>query len=130
MIFIILLFLLPIAIAFIRGHKNAISITIINLFLGATIVGYFASLAWSFSSNTDPAKARFKKIKDWHLLTIFAVLFIALVGWYKFVFLKHHKPAESKGIFHIIISDIIKDVLQEEVGKTMENAIKPIRRIL
>lgn len=129
MIFIILLFILPIFIAFARGHNNAIPITIINLFLGATLVGYFIVLAWSFNDNVDPKKG-LKQIKDWHLLIVFAVLFISLISWYKFVFLKHYKPHESKGLFHIIISDIVKDVMHEEIEKTIGGAIKPLKRIL
>ena len=128
MIFIILLFLLPIAVAFTRGHNNAIPITLINLFLGATIVGYFLCLAWSFNDNTDPKKG-FKQVKDWHLLIVFAVLFISLIGWYKFVFLKHHKPQEHKGLFHIILSDIVKDVIHEEVGGTIKKVIPPVNKL-
>lgn len=128
MIFILLFFILPIVVAFVRGHNNAIPITIINIFLGATVVGYFVCLAWSFNDNTDPKKG-FKQIKDWHLLIACVIVLGALVGWYKFVFLKHHKPTESKGLLHIIVTDIVRDVIQEEVGGTIKKVVPPINKI-
>ena len=128
MIFILLLFILPIAIAFVRGHNNAIPITIINLFLGATVIGYFICLAWSFNDNVDSQKG-LKKVKDWHLLIVCIIVFGAVIGWYKFVFLKHHKPQESKGLLHIIVTDIVRDVIQEEVGGAIKKVVPPINKL-
>lgn len=70
-IFFILLFIFPICIAFVRGHKNLIPIALLNILLGYTIIGYVIALAWSFSDNI---KERRFNVKDWHLAIIFTIL--------------------------------------------------------
>lgn len=36
-----------------RGHRDRTAITIVNLFLGWTFLGWVGSLAWACTSNTD-----------------------------------------------------------------------------
>jgi hypothetical protein len=47
---ILLLYFLPALWAVKRGHHNAGSIFIINLFLGWTVLAWIVCLAWSFSA--------------------------------------------------------------------------------
>jgi predicted permease len=44
---------LPSLVAFHRKHKNRMAITVANLFVGWTIVGWIVSLIWAFTSNVE-----------------------------------------------------------------------------
>ena len=48
---IVVVTLLPIAVARYRGHPNTIPIVLVTLFFGWTLVGWVGALAWSFSSQ-------------------------------------------------------------------------------
>lgn len=52
-----MIYLLPSLVASYRRHANGMSIFVINLFLGWTLIGWVAALAMSFSANVRPAKA-------------------------------------------------------------------------
>ena len=47
-------YVLPTIIAFKRRHRNKTAITLINLLLGWSIIGWIVALLWSFTN--DPAK--------------------------------------------------------------------------
>lgn len=49
-IFFFLIYILPTTIALLRNHPNTAPIAIVNLFLGWTILGYIAALAWAFTA--------------------------------------------------------------------------------
>ena len=49
------LYLLPTIIATARKHSNAMSIFILNLFLGWTFLGWIIALIWSFAADTKEA---------------------------------------------------------------------------
>lgn len=44
------LYFLPTFIAILRHHHNVAPIALVNLFLGWTLIGWFASLIWAFTS--------------------------------------------------------------------------------
>jgi len=44
-------YFLPGLIAYMRGHHNAASIMLLNLFLGWTLLGWIGALVWSASSS-------------------------------------------------------------------------------
>lgn len=46
------LYILPTIIATARKHSNAVSIFILNLFLGWTFLGWIIALIWSFAADT------------------------------------------------------------------------------
>jgi hypothetical protein len=48
-------YFLPTIIASTRKNSNATAITILNLFLGWTIIGWIGALAWAFSSGSKQA---------------------------------------------------------------------------
>lgn len=48
---IAVVYLLPSLIAFQRHHLNKVPITIVNIFLGWTVVGWVGTLAWSATAN-------------------------------------------------------------------------------
>lgn len=48
-----LLYMLPWVISLMRGHKNKVAIFFVNLFFGATVIGWFIAFIWAF---TNPAK--------------------------------------------------------------------------
>ena len=50
-IVIIGFYLLPGIIASIRKHGSVVAIWIVNIFLGWTVLGWFISLVWSFTST-------------------------------------------------------------------------------
>jgi hypothetical protein len=79
LLFLFLFWIFPIFVAFSRGHKNAIPITLLNFFGFA----YPICFIWSFSSNVK--QDRSVNLKDWQLLAIFAVLCI-LFTLYLYIF--------------------------------------------
>lgn len=44
-----LLYLLPFSVGLIRRKENIVSIFVVNLFLGWTLVGWVIALAWAFA---------------------------------------------------------------------------------
>lgn len=54
----ILIYLFPAFIACNRDHRNAASITVVNLFFGWTFIGWVVALAWSLSDNTVASSTR------------------------------------------------------------------------
>jgi len=48
---IIAVYLLPFFIGSCRAHKQAPLISIVNLFLGWTVIGWVAALIWAFTNN-------------------------------------------------------------------------------
>lgn len=40
-------YFLPFLIALLRGHRNVFGVFVLNLFLGWTMLGWIAALAWS-----------------------------------------------------------------------------------
>jgi hypothetical protein len=47
-------YFLPGLIAYMRGHHNVVSIMLLNLFLGWTLIGWVAALVWA-ASATKPS---------------------------------------------------------------------------
>jgi hypothetical protein len=47
------LYLTPSIIADVRGRKNTLAVTIVNVLLGWTIIGWFAALAWARHPVSD-----------------------------------------------------------------------------
>lgn len=45
-----LFYFMPAFVAFMRGHQNTAAITVLNLFLGWTFIGWVISLVWAFTS--------------------------------------------------------------------------------
>ena len=56
MFIVIIIYFIPTIIAVIRKHQNIIPICILNIFLGWTILGWIASLAWSLNSDVEEKK--------------------------------------------------------------------------
>jgi len=48
------LYFVPTAVAMKRGHQNTAAIVVINIFLGWTLLGWVAALAWAVSAITPP----------------------------------------------------------------------------
>lgn len=46
-------YFLPASVAMGRDHKNVNSITVLNLFLGWTLLGWIIALVWAFSDNVE-----------------------------------------------------------------------------
>jgi type VI protein secretion system component VasK len=51
---VFLLYFLPALIAFIRDSKSATQVTLLNLFLGWTFLGWVISLVWAFGETEKP----------------------------------------------------------------------------
>jgi hypothetical protein len=54
LIAVLFTYLLPTAIAGMRHHRNAVAITLLNLLLGWTGLGWVIAFAWSWSENVKP----------------------------------------------------------------------------
>jgi hypothetical protein len=52
---VIVMYFLPTMIAFARGHHNAFAITLTNLFLGWTVLGWIIALVWSATATRRQA---------------------------------------------------------------------------
>jgi Superinfection immunity protein len=55
-------YVLPSIIAFFRSHENFVPILIVNLFAGWTMLGWVASLAWSFSSSVKESRQYVRQV--------------------------------------------------------------------
>lgn len=49
----LILYFLPANIAGMRHHRNAGAITVLNLFLGWTFIGWVAALVWACTDNVE-----------------------------------------------------------------------------
>jgi len=47
----LVIYFVPVIVAYIRKHKNIIPITILTIFLGWTFIGWLASLMWALNSD-------------------------------------------------------------------------------
>ncbi len=45
----VLLYLLPTFVAWYRGHPNTAAIAVLNILLGASVIGYIVALVWAFT---------------------------------------------------------------------------------
>ncbi|MBQ8635454.1 superinfection immunity protein [bacterium] len=45
------IYFVPVVVAYIRKHNNILAITILTLFLGWTFFGWLAALLWSLNSD-------------------------------------------------------------------------------
>lgn len=52
-----LAYLLPAVVARLRGHRNAVPLFVLNLFLGWTLLGWVGCLAWALAAH-EPARYR------------------------------------------------------------------------
>ncbi len=52
----------PSVVAFVREHKNAMTILILNIFFGWTFVGWVICLAWAFSKDVAESRQYIKKV--------------------------------------------------------------------
>ena len=52
-----IVYFIPTIAAYRRKHPNRVAITFVNIFLGATIVGWIAALAWAVSRFEIPKGA-------------------------------------------------------------------------
>ena len=50
---IAVLYFVPTVVAHVRWHRNKNAITVMNLFLGWTFIGWVAALVWASTSNTE-----------------------------------------------------------------------------
>ena len=46
-------YFIPVVIAYVRRHKNILAITLMNIFVGWTFIGWLAALLWSFNSDVE-----------------------------------------------------------------------------
>ncbi len=55
-VIVIFIYLIPAVVANCRNHSNQISIFIVDLFFGWTLIGWVACLAWAYSDNVKIGK--------------------------------------------------------------------------
>ena len=83
---LLVLYFLPSIIASKRNHSNAVSIALLNLFLGWTFLGWIGALIWAFSDNTrEPAAVQRSETSApviwgvvglWTAIAVVAVFFV------------------------------------------------------
>lgn len=47
----LLVYLIPSFVALVRGHENVVSIIVVNVLLGGTLVGWAVAMAWACASQ-------------------------------------------------------------------------------
>jgi hypothetical protein len=47
-------YFIPAIVAMMRSHRNTLAISLLNLFLGWTLVGWVAALVWAASAQAQP----------------------------------------------------------------------------
>lgn len=60
-----IVYFLPIMIASTRKHHNVVSISIVNVFLGWTMLGWVICLAWAFSQVKKVSQVISSPIQDY-----------------------------------------------------------------
>ncbi len=50
------IYFMPVLVAYIRGHKNILAISLMTLFLGWTLYGWIAALLWSLNCDIEEDK--------------------------------------------------------------------------
>ncbi len=79
---IVAIYFLPTIVAFKRKYKNRMSVFIINLFLGWTLVGWVVALALSFINDIDENKKQSDKaVKLIGILGIFVFAIFAIIAF-------------------------------------------------
>lgn len=56
--FIVVIYLLPTIVAIVRSRTNTGSILVVNLFLGWTLIGWVAALAWSVAHDDSQVQRK------------------------------------------------------------------------
>ena len=57
LVILIAAYFIPTIVAYSRGHRNASAITVLNLLLGWTLIGWVAALVWSLTSGCEACRA-------------------------------------------------------------------------
>ncbi|MQM30079.1 MAG: hypothetical protein CRU78_05865 [Candidatus Accumulibacter phosphatis] len=58
LLFAAFLYFVPVINASLKGHRNIVSIGVLNLLLGWTFIGWVVALVWSFSAKPSPVDER------------------------------------------------------------------------
>ena len=53
LIAVVFFYMIPTIVAMSRGHRNSISIAVVNIFFGWTLVGFVGCLAWALINYGD-----------------------------------------------------------------------------
>ena len=53
LVLIVVVYLLPIAVAVLRKHRAALDIMVINLWLGWTVIGWFIVMVWACKADAE-----------------------------------------------------------------------------
>ncbi|MCU0945574.1 MAG: superinfection immunity protein [Rubritepida sp.] len=60
----VVLYFLPFIVAKLRGSAHVTGVFIVNLFLGATGVGWVGALVWAFASETKRDRERRRAVEE------------------------------------------------------------------
>jgi Superinfection immunity protein len=55
-VFIIVLYFVPMIVAYKRNHRQGMAITVLNLFAGWTALGWIVALVWACTSDVLPSR--------------------------------------------------------------------------
>ena len=55
---VLFVYMLPAFVAGLRNHRNTAPITVITVFLGWTLIGWVAALAWSLSDQAEAGESK------------------------------------------------------------------------
>ncbi len=58
----LMIYLLPVGIAFQRRHRDRLAITAIDILLGFTVLGWIAALIWSLTGAVDAPCTHYQRI--------------------------------------------------------------------
>ncbi len=54
LIVLLVLYFIPAIVASVRHHRNRMAITVLNVFLGWTLIGWVAALVWASTADVEP----------------------------------------------------------------------------
>jgi putative effector of murein hydrolase LrgA (UPF0299 family) len=54
LILLLLLYFIPAIVASMRRHRNRTAITVLNIFLGWTAIGWIIALVWASTADVEP----------------------------------------------------------------------------
>ena len=54
LIVLLVLYFIPAIVASVRHHRNRMAITVLNIFLGWTLIGWVVALVWASTADVEP----------------------------------------------------------------------------
>ena len=69
-ILLLTIYFVPAIVATIRRHSNEMAISMLNLLLGWTLIGWIGALIWACTDNVRPRNSTVPKSRSWSAVVV------------------------------------------------------------